>query len=192
MDSTNMDKKWLEIKEELLQLNDLQQDYNAKYNTDYVESYLNWIKETVTKNKFIYRNKYDKSKTDFEILSKNRTNVYWIDFGINIGSEFQGYHFALVLYENTYTAIVVPLSSEKDEFQSWKENDESIIPIGEINGFEEKKPCYALINQIQAVSKKRLDRIGIRPNFKKIKLSPEQMDLIDKAIINMLTKPIKE
>lgn len=180
-----LDGKWLEIKENLLKLNDLKIKFGEE---NYSMNYLSWVKEEVDKNLYLFESKYNKNKTDQELYRKQRGQVYWINFGVNIGSEFQGYHYAVVINEGKYTAIVVPLSSEKEEVQIWKEKDELIIPIGEIEGFEKTKPCFAMINQIQAVSKKRLDRIGNRSNFKNIKLNDIQMDILDEAIKNNLVK----
>lgn len=180
-----LDDKWLEIKENLLKLNDLKVKFGEE---NYSMNYLSWVKEEVDKNLYLFESKYNKNKTDQELYRKQRGQVYWINFGVNIGSEFQGYHYAVVINEGKYTAIVAPLSSEKEEVQIWKEKDELIIPIGEIDGFEKTKPCFAMINQIQAVSKKRLDRIGNRPNFKNIKLNHIQMDILDEAIKNNLVK----
>lgn len=181
--SEELDKKWIEIKENLLRLNDLK----IKFGEDtYSINYLNWVKEEVDKNLYLFESKYNEKKKDQELYRKERGQVYWINFGINIGSEFQGYHYAVVLNEGKYTAIVVPLSSEKDEVQKWKEVDDLIIPIGEITGFEQTKPCFAMINQIQVVSKKRLDRVGNKPNYKTIKLSTTQMDMLDETIKNNL------
>lgn len=180
-----LDDKWLEIKENLLKLNDLKVKFGEE---NYSMNYLSWVKEEVDKNLYLFESKYNKNKTDQELYRKQRGQVYWINFGVNIGSEFQGYHYAVVINEGKYTAIVAPLSSEKEEVQIWKEKDELIIPIGEIDGFEKTKPCFAMINQIQAVSKKRLDRIGNRPNFKNIKLNYIQMDILDEAIKNNLVK----
>lgn len=184
MTSEEMDKQWENIKEELLALNDLKEKMD---DGDYVKNYLEWIKETVTKNRILYESKYNEAKKDQELYKKERGKLYWINFGINIGSEFQKYHYAVVLYESKYTALIVPLSSKKEEIQQWKIDDNLIIELGEISDFEEKKPCYALINQLQSVSKKRLDRIGKKPNYKNIKLSPEQMNMIDNAVISALT-----
>ena len=76
---------------------------------------------------------------DQELYKKNRQNVYWINFGRNIGSEFQDYHYALVIYESKYTALVVPLTSKKDHTPKWiEENKEVIVDIGKIEGYPDE------------------------------------------------------
>lgn len=134
------------------------------------------------KNKIIYNNK-GQNKDDHEVFKKYRQHVYWIDFGKNIGSEFNDYHFAVVIKESYFTALVVPISTEKEETPEWKKNEELIIPIGELNLPREGKSSYAMIHQMQVVSKKRLDRIGSKQEgYIDVELNNNQMNLIDDAI----------
>ena len=129
-------------------------------NNNFCSELLDWFNEVVLKNISIYASKSSKEKMDQELYKKNRQNVYWINFGRNIGSEFQDYHYALVIYESKYTALVVPLTSKKDHTPKWiEENKEVIVDIGKIEGYpDDSKECYACTFMIQSVSKKRLDR----------------------------------
>lgn len=131
-------------------------------NNNFCSELLDWFNEVVLKNISIYASKSSKEKMDQELYKKNRQNVYWINFGRNIGSEFQDYHYALVIYESKYTALVVPLTSKKDHTPKWiEENKEVIVDIGKIEGYpDDSKECYACTFMIQSVSKKRLDRCG--------------------------------
>ena len=79
-------------------------------NNNFCSELLDWFNEVVLKNISIYASKSSKEKMDQELYKKNRQNVYWINFGRNIGSEFQDYHYALVIYESKYTALVVPFT----------------------------------------------------------------------------------
>ena len=154
---------------------------------NYDEKYLEWIQEVATKNRIIH---YEKNKNSKEVekIGRSRGKVYHMDFGINVGSEFNFPHFCVVIKEFDYTAIVVPLSTVKEDDPEWKSPENLIVEIGEIKDLpKDKKTCYALINQIKAVSKKRLDyyKDDEGNHYKNLKLYPEQLDLIDEQIIKM-------
>ena len=114
--------------------------------------------------------------------------MFWVELGINIGSEFNEPHYAVVVKESKYTAIIVPLTSKKEKIPKWIQDDDAIIPIGKIEGFENNDTeCYACISMIRSVSKRRLSA-KMNGEFIKLKLSPEQMDMIDEVINNKFTK----
>lgn len=147
----------------------------------YCADLLDWFNEVILKNISIYKSKKDEKQTDQELFKKYRQFVYWIDFGRNIGSEFRDLHFAVVIYESKYTALVVPLTSKKEHNPKWiKENKDVIVDMGVIEGFpDETKECYACTFMIQSVSKKRLSRYGDdKKGYFDIKLSNEQMKKI--------------
>lgn len=75
---------------------------------------LHWFIEHTTKNFYILNSKKQKKQIDTEVNKKPRSHVYWAEFGINIGSEFNDSHYAVVIKESKYTAVVVPLTSKKD------------------------------------------------------------------------------
>ena len=111
-----------------------------------------------------------------------------MDFGRNVGSEFRDWHFALVLYESKYTALVVPLTSKKEHNPDWvEENKDVIVDMGIIEGFpEEVKECYACVFMLQSVSKKRLSRYGDKEKgYYNIKISDEQMKKISFKLSEM-------
>jgi len=154
---------------------------------------LDWFNEVVNKNIAIYQSK--KTSMDQEQYKKYRKHVYWIDFGRNIGSEFQDFHFAVVLYEAKYTAIVVPLTSKKEHTPVWiAENKDVIVDLGSVNGFpEEDKECYACTFLIQTVSKKRLSRYGNKSEgYYDIQLTDEQMKKMCDKINEITYNDIKE
>lgn len=160
-----------------------------KLNIDnyYCANLLDWFIEVINKNISIYKSKQSENQMDQELYKKERQYVYWIDFGRNIGSEFRDLHFAVVLYESKYTALVVPLTTKKDHHPRWiEENKNVIVELGFINGFPDKeKECYACTFMIQSVSKKRLSRYGDdTKGYFDIKISDEQM----KKICDSLTK----
>jgi len=166
--------------------------FNKKYADDrkYPINFLKWVLEVTIKNKIIHSNKSSKDK---EMVRRRRSRVYWIDFGKNIGSEFNDPHFCVVIKESQFTAIVVPLSSQKESTPDWKMSEDLIVPIGYLNDLPEKrKPSYALVNQITTVSKKRLSTFKYKGNYLKMKLTDQQMNLIDKTIMKLCVYKGKE
>lgn len=149
---------------------------------------LKWFIEHANKNYYIHESKINTEKKDSEANKKPRSHVFWVEFGINIGSEFNEPHYAVVVKESKHTAIVVPLTSKKEEIPKWIQNDDSIIPIGKIEGFETNDTeCYACISMIRSVSKRRLSS-KVDGKFVRLKLSSDQMDKIDAVINNRFTK----
>lgn len=170
---------WNKIKNNLLYF--LDKSYADDDN--YPINFLKWILEVTIKNRIIHSNKTSKDK---EMVRRRRSRIYWIDFGKNIGSEFNDPHFCVVIRESQYTAIVVPLSSQKENIPDWKMAEDLIVPIGFIEDLpEKKKPTYALVNQIRTVSKQRLSTFKYKGKYKKLKLSDEQMNKIDKTIMKL-------
>lgn len=152
----------------------------------YCANLIDWFNEVVLKNIAIYKSKKDETQIDQELFKKYRQFVYWIDFGKNIGSEFRDLHFAVVVYESKYTALVVPLTSKKEHDPKWiEENKDVIVDLGVIDNFpEETKECYACTFMLQSVSKKRLSRYGNQQKgYYNIKLSNEQMSKICNNLI---------
>jgi len=190
--SEDLDTVFKELKKELL--------YFHNKDNDYGESMMEWFKESAIKNRVIHSFKNNPKKHDKEMARRRRSNVYYIDLGVNVGSEFNYNHFCVVIAEHTYTAVVIPLSSKKEkDAGGWKEDERSAyLEIGKITGFpeetkeeikEEVKDCYALIGQIKTISKQRLSDYLDRQagKYVSLSLSDGQMDLIDAAIIKHLT-----
>ena len=147
----------------------------------------NWIKEIIIKNQII------KVNPKKEEVNRVRQNVYWIDFGFNIGTEFNFPHFCVVIKEFNKTAIVVPISSDKNDDSEYKTAKNLYIPIGKIDGFpEEKRDCYAVISQIRTVSKQRLSDYKYKGKFIKLHLNADQMKLVFEGIKSLSEQKIKE
>lgn len=194
MSSVTSEKKQLEkdidtafdqMKKDLLYFHDKDPEYATKM--------VQWFKEVAVKNKIIHLFKNHEQKPDKETARRRRNRVYYIDYGVNVGSEFNYPHFCVVLAEFKYHALVIPLSSIKEsDAGGWKEDEENLyIDIGEVKGFPlENKECYALVSRIREVSKQRLSdyRMPGTKEFVQIKLDGNQMDLIDEAVKKMCTK----
>ena len=161
----------------------------------YCANLLDWFNEIILKNIAIFKSKNDINQMDQELFKKERQCVYWIDFGRNIGSEIRDLHFAVVIFESKYTALVIPLTSKKDHDPTWiEENKEAIVDLGIINGFpDETKECYACTFMIQSVSKKRLSRYGDnQKGYFDIKLSNNQMRKICNNLSQIAYNSISE
>ena len=161
---------------------------------NYCANLFDWFNEIVLKNIAIYKSKKSNTVQDQETYKKTRQKVYWINLGRNIGSEFQDYHYAVVIYESKYTAIIVPLTSKKEHEPEWIiENKNVIVDLGIVEGYpDESKECYACAFMLQTVSKKRLDRCGNkRDGYFEIKISDKQMSMICNKIIEITNNTIK-
>lgn len=177
------EKLFQKLNDALEKLNSL--DFEGE---DFDINALKWYIEHANKNYYIHESKQDEEKHDTEINKKPRSHVFWVEFGINVGSEFNEPHYAVVVKESKYTAIVIPLTSKKDKVPKWIQDDDAIIPIGKVEGFEDNETeCYACISLIRSVSKRRLSS-KVDGKFVKLKLLPEQMDKIDVVINNRFTK----
>ena len=88
---------------------------------NYCANLLDWFNEVVQKNIAIKKS-IDKGMNQ-EKFKKYRQHVYWINIGRGVGSEFQDYHYALVLFEAEHTALVVPLTSKKEHDPKWIEKN---------------------------------------------------------------------
>lgn len=173
-----LDEIYSKIKSEL--------HYFYNKDTEYAINFFKWIYEVTIKNRIINSAKCTRDK---EMVRRRRGQVYWIDFGKNIGSEFNDEHFCVVLKESKYTAIVAPISSQKETDGHWKEEDDLIVKIGAIADLPGEKPLsYAMVNQIRSVSKQRLSDYKYKSEYKKLKLSNEQLDLIDQALMSICKK----
>ncbi len=185
MDNNNVEKEYVEkyienIKKNISMIEKLSFLDDSYEKNKYIKGLKNWLAEICTKN-FMIKKEHSK-----ELVHRYKQRVYWIDFGVNIGSEFNYPHFCVVIKEFDYTAIVVPLSTVKEDDADWKSANNLIIEIGALEDLpNEKKACYALVNQIKTVSKQRLTDYKSEGKFYKIKLSDDQMNKINKAIMTL-------
>ena len=125
---------------------------------------------------------------DLEKEKAKRGEIFYIDFGVNIGSEYRYHHFGIVIRVEGKLAIVVPLTSKNT---SYNKNNPLVLNLGLINNMPIQTDSYALINQIRSVSRARLKRIVKGSGSSKViyrpKLNNSQLDMIDECIKNYLT-----
>ncbi|MCL1820354.1 MAG: type II toxin-antitoxin system PemK/MazF family toxin [Oscillospiraceae bacterium] len=180
MSLSRFQNKLNELNTALLKYDQLNIPYRTAHNL------LRWFIETTEKNYFIFSNKSDPKK-DYERMNKHKYSVYWIDFGENIGSEFGGWHYGIVLKEYKYTALIIPLTTKKEGLPDFIDI-EGLVDLGFVTGFpDEEKECYACISFLKSMSKKRLNRCGNKSNgFFEIKLTTNQITSIREGVKNIL------
>ena len=163
------------------------------FKDDFTMKLLEWFIESANKNYHIFRSKQDKGLKDIEAsYAKEVGHVYWTEFGMNIGSEYNDFHYSVVIKESVYTCIVVPFTSKKENVPKWFVDDDGIVDIGKINGFPEKQvDNLACVSLIKTVSKKRLSRCGDKQRgYFDLILTPDQMKKINDAIKNNFVTPL--
>lgn len=117
-----------------------------------------------------------------------RGEVILANFGFNVGSEFGGMHYAVVIKKDKKSnplLNVIPLSSLKEE-QTQSDLHHEEVYLGAIEGINEKE-AFAISNQIRPISKIRV----FRPKKTKddvVTLSDTQLDAIDEMINKIFTK----
>lgn len=110
-----------------------------------------------------------------------RGDIVYADFGFNIGTEYGGIHYAVVLEANNNkkngNIIVVPLTS-LDQGKDPKDISPVDVYIGDnVIGWT-NAATVAKPNQIRSISKMRIVKPTV-PKDKKARLTGEQLQLID-------------
>lgn len=186
--SRKIDNNFRQLKRQIMYFHDKDLEYAKKLS--------DWLLELATKNKIIHSTRYATEHPDKEKVRRRRGKVYYMDLGVGVGSELNYPHFVVVLKEYTYTAIVVPISSVKDEYQPWKNEKNSFIEIGKIQGLTDPDTpdSYAVVGHIQTVSKQRLSyyRKEDGTYLKDLHFNNDQMNKVDKAIRKLTKKELKE
>ena len=112
-----------------------------------------------------------------------RGEVFVADFGFGIGSEFRYQHYCVVISVNKNTAVVIPFTSKSNYGINL-----GIIPKLQSQRNSRQTETYALVHSVRSISRARLFRPRINGRRKFIKLSKNQMDLLDNEVKKMLTK----
>lgn len=144
--------------------------------------YLDWLEN---QNKYLI---WEEKFNPMLLRKFNRAEIVFANFGFNVGAEYGGMHYAVIVEKNKKSnplVNVVPLTSLKDG-QAIDDLHSGEVYLGEIQGLNDKE-SVAIINQLRPISKLRIfkPRLAKEPAFK---LSNEQMDLLDQKIKQMYTK----
>lgn len=121
-----------------------------------------------------------------------RGDIVYADFGFNIGTEFGGIHYAVVMESNNNKGngniIVVPLTS-LDKTKSIDDIPKVDIYIGDnVIGWTNSS-TIAKPNQIRSISKMRIVK-PTTPKDKTARLNGEQLQLIDDKLKEIFQKPL--
>lgn len=117
-----------------------------------------------------------------------RSEIVYINFGFNVGSEIGGRHFAIVASDSDQSnpvVNVIPLGS-LEIHQTKADLHKKEVYLGVIPGMNGLQ-SYAIPNQLRPVSKLRI----LTPTAKNdpvIKIAPELMDMIDKKVVSLYVK----
>jgi mRNA interferase MazF len=136
------------------------------------------------------------SKEAKEMGKYKAGDVIYADFGYNIGSEHGGNHYAVVIEDNEMSAsmiMVVPLSSlppDKTEADVYRlEVYLGEIPeLNKISHAPEGTQSVAVMNQMRAISKKRIINPRKKEQGRIVFLEGEVLQKIYNAIIERHTK----
>ncbi|MCM1166719.1 MAG: type II toxin-antitoxin system PemK/MazF family toxin [Lachnospiraceae bacterium] len=119
-----------------------------------------------------------------------RGDIVYADFGFNVGAEFGGIHYAVVIENNNNKSngniVVVPLTS-LDPGKSVEDIPKTDVYIGDnIIGWT-NSATIAKPNQIRAISKIRICK-PTTPKDKKATLNGSQLQLIDDKLDQIIKK----
>ena len=151
-----------------------------------LEEYLKLIEYIlflIQKNIEILVDKNGKNTIILEKTPCKRGEVFIADFGFGIGSEFRYKHYCVVISVNRNAAVVIPFTSK-----SKKGINLGIIQKLQSQRNSKQTETYALVHSIRSISRARLFRPRIDGKRRYIKLSRNQMDLLDNEIKKILTK----
>lgn len=129
------------------------------------------------KNKEIEENKLAGGINNLKLekFPAKRGEIFLVDFGYNIGTEFRYMHYCIILKVVGTMATVLPLTSKN-------KNNNFSIDLGIISKLGNNKNSYALLNQIKSISRARLIRPIINGKRTFIKLNASQLNLIDSEL----------
>ncbi|UAL49732.1 type II toxin-antitoxin system PemK/MazF family toxin (plasmid) [Sutcliffiella horikoshii] len=146
------------------------------------EIFLEWLK---TQNKYLV---WEQNFNPLRLKKYKRGEVVLAHFGFNVGAEYGGMHYAVVVKKDKKSNSVlnvVPLSSLK-EGQTQDDLHQDEVYLGNLQGLNEKE-AFAILNQMRPVSKIRV----YKPRVSKeatVVLTEDQLDAIDEKIKQMYTK----
>lgn len=144
--------------------------------------FLEWLG---TQNKYL---NWEQSFNPLRLKKYKRGEVVLAHFGFNVGAEYGGMHYAVIVKKDKKSnpvLNVVPLSSLKDGQAEADLHSEEVY-LGSIEGLNEKE-AFAIPNQMRPVSKIRVFKPRLSSDDTVI-LTDEQLDAIDESLKKMYTK----
>jgi len=138
---------------------------------------IEYILFLIQKNIEILVDRNGKNTIILEKTPCKRGEVFIADFGFGIGSEFRYKHYCVVISVNKNTAVVIPFTSK-----SKKGINLGIIQKLQSQRNSKQTETYALVYSIRSISRARLFSPRIDGKRRYIKLSRNQMDLLDNEV----------
>jgi mRNA interferase MazF len=144
--------------------------------------FIDWLQ---TQNKYL---DWEENFKPSYLRAYKRAEIVLAHFGFNVGAEYGGMHYAVVIKDsskNNPNVNVVPLSSLK-EGETEENTHKDRVFLGVIQGLNEKN-AVAIPDQMRPISKLRVHK----PRKAKdhvFKLTTDQMDLVDGKIRRIYTK----
>jgi len=150
---------------------------------------LEWIKRQLE-----YSELSEKYKLRYEL---KRGEVYEVDWGINVNSEFSNIHYGVVMVDSTeYNPLVIMCPLKCLEVGKRRPFD---LDLGWITDFSFNRHTFAVVHQVRCLDKFRLRKIGISGHFHRrhqleespvmdcvYRLNEDKMNIISLAYSNIL------
>ena len=138
---------------------------------------LQYIIILISKNKKIIVNK---NRNSSPVIACKRGEIFLVNFGFGIGSEFRYTHYCVVIAVDRNDVIVVPFTSKIN-------NSNLTVNLGVINSIQDlndplPKTSYALVKAIRSIDRTRLMRPRNNGQMIYPKLTANQLTLIDNII----------
>lgn len=138
---------------------------------------LKYIIFLISKNKKIIVNK---NRNSSPVIACKRGEIFLVNFGFGIGSEFRYTHYCVVIAVDRNDVIVVPFTSKIN-------NSNLTVNLGVINSIQDlndplPKTSYALVKAIRSIDRTRLMRPRNNGQMIYPKLTANQLTLIDNII----------
>jgi mRNA-degrading endonuclease toxin of MazEF toxin-antitoxin module len=137
------------------------------------------------------QNKYLQWEQTFypkKLRKYSRGEIVYAHFGFNVGAEFGGTHYGVVVEDNEKSAgnvMVIPLSSLKPG-QTEADVHRNDVYLGTISDLNSKE-AFAIVRQMRPISKLRIQQPK-RATDNVFRLSDDQLSKIDRKIGSRLTR----
>lgn len=167
-----------EMNKQLIALQKVIEQMDEKRGTIFID----WLK---TNNNYLV---WEENFNPNYLRAYKRAEIVLAHFGFNVGAEYGGMHYAVVVKDSSKSnpnVNVVPLSS-LEEGETEADTHKDRVFLGIISGLNQKQ-AVAIPDQMRPMSKIRI----FKPKKAKenvFKLTSDQMDLIDEKIKRMYTK----
>ncbi len=145
---------------------------------------------------YLYEENTPFTKVQAKEMGKYKAgDVIYVDFGYNVGSENGGNHYAVVIEDNEISATmitVIPLSSlppdkTEEDVHRLEVYLGEVPDLNKISHAEEGTQSVAIINQMRAISKKRIINPKVKDQ-KRIYIEGTVLQKVYTAIIKKHTK----